>query len=333
MMKTKALTLCVTVVVLAVGGAVQATGVNFEGLALGVSVDGQAGWTTKDQWGNDGWGNVGPAFDEAVVDDGTGNTVWRASNAVTIGGLSAQPFSQVAGAVAGETGADLWNNYGPLHTAPVNNPPIAGAPATTKNFYGAFDFWSATGGAQPGLVMTVSPAAKQVDSRMSYIKLTDDGANGFDIGFYETGHTGDIWGSSTVEIASNLPYNQPHRIEIFLEFVDGLQTVGADQYGNDIVKVYVDGTLAHTGSSWETYYKGADPYGTGGLHGVDSLTFNLRGTAVPSVLGNGFFVDNVEVSNASADADTGAIPEPMTMLAVGMAVAGLGGYIRKRRTA
>ena len=33
------------------------------------------------------------------------------------------------------------------------------------------------------------------------------------------------------------------------------------------------------------------------------------------------------------DPITGEIPEPMTMAAVGMAVAGLGGYIRKRRTA
>ena len=36
---------------------------------------------------------------------------------------------------------------------------------------------------------------------------------------------------------------------------------------------------------------------------------------------------------ASGDADAGAIPEPMTMLALGMAVAGLGGYVRKRRMA
>ena len=40
-----------------------------------------------------------------------------------------------------------------------------------------------------------------------------------------------------------------------------------------------------------------------------------------------------EVETSTLEVNSGQIPEPMTMLAVGMGIAGLGGYIRKRRRA
>ena len=294
-------------------GAVKAATSDFSSYTAGASINGQDGWTTTDQWGNDAWGNTGTAFDEAIVDLGS-NKVWRVSNAVTTGGLSAQPFSFSSEQVAGETGAALWNDYGPDHTSPLR-PPLPGAYATTNCFYGQFDFKSATGGAQAGLQIQVSPGARQVDGRMSYIQLVDDGANGFDLFFYETGSVDNIWGNSSIEIASDLSYTDYHSIGIGMEFVDGLN----GNYGNDVVSVYVDGVLVHTGTSWETWAR-SGPYSSGELHAVDALGFNLRGSAA-NVAGGGFYIDNVIVSN---ECMTTTVPAPGALLLAGIGTACVG---------
>jgi len=57
--------------------------------------------------------------------------------------------------------------------------------------------------------------------------------------------TGDNFVSSNV--ASGLDRTVPHTIRIMMSFVDGP--------GNDVVRVYVDGVLEHTGTSWEDYFR------------------------------------------------------------------------------
>ena len=80
---------------------------------------------------------------------------------------------------------------------------------------------------------------------------------------------------------------------------------------NDVVKIYLDGSLIHTGTSWEDYYRycAESGGGTGGpladkSRTVRSLLFRSSGTADPLNAGNGFLVDNV--SSATGDVGPGA---------------------------
>ena len=70
-----------------------------------------------------------------------------------------------------------------------------------------------------------------------------------------------------------------------MDFVDGPS--------NDVVKVYVDGTLRHTGTSWEDFFRWCEL--TGESRTVDSMIFQARtsGGTAPFTRGNGFLIDNL----------------------------------------
>jgi len=292
---------------------VQADTVTFEGFATGTSVNNQGGWTVEDEFGNSA-----TSFDEEVVDDGAGNTVWRFSNGVGSSGFSDQPYSQTTSVGAGESGSALWNDRGPDHTSPLS-PPNPGGPVGSDVFRAGFDFRSATGAPQTDLSISVSPSAKQSAWRNSFLGISDDGANGFDVTFFETGIAADPFGATSnfPEIASDLSYTDWHRIDIVIEFEDGLNP---DTTGNDIVTVSVDGVEVYVGTTWESFYNGSNPAGLAladqpQRQAVDSLLFRSSST-VPANLGNGFYIDNVTTN----------VPEPASAVLLG-----LGGLVLLRR--
>ena len=271
---------------------------DFESFSPNASVNSQGGWTVEDSFGNSS-----ELFDEEIVDDGTGNQVWRISNEFTTTSYSNQPFSSKADQVAGESGAGLFNDYGSDHSMP-NSPPLSSAASTSKYFYTGFDFKSATDGAQTGLSITVSPSASQSTLRMSYLRITDSGT-GYDVDFFDT--TGSSFGNTV--LATGLSYDDWHRLEMFVEFVDGIGpgTAGSEQ-GNDLVAIYLDGVLLHTGTTWESYFYNVADAGipVTSKRAVDSALFRMAGNANSGNSGGGFFIDNVDVSNAM-------IPEPQTL--------------------
>ena len=312
------MTRCVSVavaVVFVIAGAAGAVD-DFEGFAPG-SVNGQGGWTVGDMWGN----LAGPAFDEEVKDDGSGtNNVWRLSNAVARTSYSDQPFSPTTAAVAGETGAHLYNDFGPLHTAPVGPPGNAGAVATTNRFYAYTDFWSDTGAAQSGLSITLSPSAKQSSVRMSYLNISDSGT-GLDLLFYDTNDGANFFPTT---VATGLSYGGVHSLAFDITFVDGLDTSGGTDDGNDVVDIYVNGALVHTGTTWESYYDAATITTP---QAVDSLLFRVS-SAAAGTSGGGLCFDNVEVNNGAT-----VIPLPAAAwmgLALLGGMGGVGALRRKR---
>jgi hypothetical protein len=51
-----------------------------------------------------------------------------------------------------------------------------------------------------------------------------------------------------------LSYAGWHTVAMDVSFFDGVDTSGGQVNGNDVVKIYVDGSLVHTGTTWESYY-------------------------------------------------------------------------------
>lgn len=237
-----------------------------------------------------------------------GTKVWRTSNAITASSYSDQAFSAVSSAVAGEYNASLWNDYGPTHTSPYN-PPRYRAYSASNCFCAGFDVRSVTGASQAGLRVGISPSAKQSTVRMGSYSLIDNGVDGFNMSLFQ------VTNSSFVETVltpttTGLGYGSWHRIDILVEFVNGIaaETYGSTttHTGNDVVKVYVDGAPVWAGTTWEAYYyeneltESPRPR----IQAVNSVLFRLsspssngKSVILPGVQGNGFYFKNVVVSN------------------------------------
>jgi parallel beta-helix repeat protein len=86
----------------------------------------------------------------------------------------------------------------------------------------------------------------------------------------------------STNLSSGLDRTSPHTIKIQMWFLDGA--------GNDVVRVYVDGVLAHTGTSWEDYFRNCENNPT---RPVDSLLFRTGGAAATATAGQGFVIDNL----------------------------------------
>jgi len=94
--------------------------------------------------------------------------------------------------------------------------------------------------------------------------------------------------------------NRPHSVKLAIDFIDGPH--------NDIVKVYVDGTLRHTGTTWEDYYRWCRAAGGGSgtsadqPRTVDSMSFRVEGPTVvdPDLtnFGFGYYIDNLVYSSS-----------------------------------
>ncbi len=258
-------------------------GTDFESYTPG-TVNGQDGWVATGSAGS-GCG----VYDHAIVNNSGapasfGTRSLRISNAVTSGCFSDQTFSHQLADEAGESTAE--------------NGGIGGG--TRQPYFEAeFDVASTVPGAeQPGLNFTVSPDRGD-GARMSWVNIADS-STGLTVSFNDYQRTVDTFVQTT--IASGLDRSQPHTIRITMSLIDGFDD--ANQPDNDVVCVFVDGVLAHQGTSWENYFRDLELNPT---RTVDSLLFRTSGPAAPATAGNGFLVDNFSLYSGAIPAgfDTG----------------------------
>ncbi len=235
--------------------------------------------------GQHGWSVTGP-FDQEIVANTYGYPTFgckslRISDAVTSGSFGDQTFSYSIANEAGETDA-------------LNGGMSGG---TRQNrFEAQFDLASVMATLQPGMHMSVSPDRGD-GARMSYLRF-DDMADGIHVTFYDVqGENAGFQAANFVptDIAT-LNRTAPHTIKFVMDFVDGAS--------NDVVKIYIDGSLVHTGTTWENYFRfdtesQPDPSYANKSRTVDSLLFRQSGTATPANDNNGFLVDNVSLTSST----------------------------------
>lgn len=284
----------------------------FENFSLG-AIDGQHDWQSAGGVGAPTAGSAcGGGYDHEIADYAAvipapfrpsrfGRRALRISNAVTSGCYSDQTFSSRTANVAGQAGAWSKSKDGLVDYA------LAGA--VRQNHYEAeWTVMSTVPGAQqPGLEMVASPARGD-DHRMSWVQMADQ-PRGLAIVFAERSDPASPGDFQRSIVAQGLDRRVAHTIRLTMDFVDGP--------GNDVVRVYVDGSLRHTGTSWETYYA-LDDNGRANFGGappaVNRLMFRtgsdlhrgVPGDPAPATRGHGFVIDNLRQATfmvaTSADA-------------------------------
>jgi len=259
--------------------AADSTNITFEPPTYTVgNINGQDGWSATGSAGN------GCAqYDEGVVNNATpptgfGSQSFRISNAVTSGCFGDQAFSKPLVNAVGE--ADSTNG---TFTA-----------GTKQNLFSTqFSIASAVPSAQqPGLAVSVSPDRGD-GSRMSYLRFEDQ-SDGIEVFFDDvTGTTSPVNFNET-KIAT-LDRSVPHTVKLTLQAVDGPS--------NDVVKVWIDNNLVHTGTSWENYYRyDTEASAEQSPRIIKTMLFRAGGTAVPDNASKGFLFDNLTTSSSSTTA-------------------------------
>lgn len=217
-----------------------------------------------------GWQSTG-SYDQAIVDNTYGHANFgckslRISNAVTTRGFGNQTFSNPA-TPAGEASTGATNNH----------------------YEASFDIASTKSVVQPGLTLSVSPD-DGTGNRMSYLRFEDQ-TDGIHVYFDDVSGTTSPVNFNESEIA--ILTRAPHTVKFVIDYNTGAS--------NDVVKVYIDGALQITGTTWENYYRYDNEQSGNGnvLPRADRLLFRAGGTAVPANSGNGFLFDNVDVSTST----------------------------------
>jgi len=233
--------------------------------------------------GQDGWKKTG-AFDVKVVAQNTyktfGKQSLRISDAVTSGSFGDQAIAKPLTNSVGET----VSTAGTFTTG-----------TKYRNLEVKFDIATTTTSVQTGLHMTVSPDRGD-GSRMSFLRFTDS-TKGIVVifddvqGILPVGDPSCSAGpcANFVEsIIGTLKRGVAHTIRLSLYTREGPS--------NDVVKVYIDGKLVHTGTSWEDYYR-YDVESSAEMTPriVKTVLFRESGSANPGHNGAGFLIDNLVI--------------------------------------
>jgi len=244
--------------------------------------------------GQDGWQATGSAgsgcalYDHQIVNNSLypaapasfGAQSLRISNAATSGCFGDQTFSKSLVNEAGETSS--------------TNGGMSGG-TRQRHFEAQFAVASTLSTQQVGMAMSISPDRGD-GSRQSYLRL-EDGPTGINVFFDDVQGTTNPANFVETQVAAGLSRSVAHTMRFSIDFNDGPS--------NDVVRIYIDNSLVHIGTTWENYYRfDSEAAAEQSTRTVDSLLFRTGGAAVPANAGNGFLFDNMAFSSASVATPT-----------------------------
>jgi hypothetical protein len=208
----------------------------------------------------------------------------RISDAVTSGGFGDQTFSPGLADEAGQAEADNAGLSGGVRQPHFDASFLIGTTKSTQQCVGC----------PTPLHMTVSPDRGD-GARMSYLRFEDqaDGVHLFFIDAIDKGPVGTVATFRESDIAT-LSRTTSHLVQFSMDFKNGT--------AKDTVKIYIDGVLKITGTSWKEYYL-YDPEQTpqgNKVPTVDKLLFRESGTMNPTDFGQGFLIDRVILASSGA---------------------------------
>lgn len=258
---------------LAAGARADALGpIDFEAPAYSAgTIDGQSDWSKTGPYDSAVAGVA--AFPDAAS-YGFGSQALRISNQKMSGSFGDQTISPQLASPSGEA---LANTH----------------------FEAGFRIGATKATEQEGLTMSISPDDGS-GSRMSYLSFSDQ-ADGVHVTFYDVDDPGPLPTAAEFEPTAlpTLSRTSAHSVRFSIDFVPGP--------GNDAVKIFIDGVLAHTGTSWEDYYR-YDPEQTGNGNAVPTtsgLIFLTRGSGENAgVAEQGYLIDDVAFASSAAGAFT-----------------------------
>jgi hypothetical protein len=243
--------------------------INFEAptYALG-TINAQDGWSSL------GAAGMGCAAYDHFVSTNIGPSSFgaqslRISNAVTSQCFGDQTFSAPTANEAGESTATNGGMSGGVRG---------------DFFEYTVDFASTMAAYQAGMGVTLS-ADRGDGARMTWTRV-DDAPGGLTVSFNDYNATLQDFNTTAV-VAYGLDRTTAHNLRVTVNFVEGP--------ANDVVKVYVDGGLVYTGTTWEDYFRDYEAGATSRT--VDSVLFRTGGTNAPATAGNGFLFDNLSLKS------------------------------------
>ena len=256
-----------------------------------ITFDSSQGYTLGSINGQNGWSDTG-GYDAQVVATsvpGFGDQSLQISDATTSGSFGDQTFA-------------------PGLTQPASD-------TSNPYFTASFSIDTATASPSDGLHMSVSPDNGQ-GGRMSYLRFQYQTSDGKVHVFFDDSNQSSLCtpagcaNFSDTDIAQFAP-NTVHTFTFAIHLVPG---VNSNRSPNDVVNIYEDGALIHTGTTWEGYYRYDPESGPTTPPPISTLLFREAGTANLADLGNGYLIDNMSMSS-SACTPTGLVRDGINLTA------------------